>query len=128
MLYFGKDRWSIPTHVAGDGVRMALDLSLRVLGGPPGVVAVEEPENFMHPGGRRICAEILWAAVRRGEQVIASTHSLEFLDDVLESADAKLEDLALFKVSLNDGKLEASLQSGTEAEEVREVLGQDLRT
>jgi predicted ATPase len=127
MIYYGDGKPSVPVRLAGDGVRMAIDLALRTLGGPPGVIAMEEPENFMHPGARRICAEILWAAVARGEQIIVSTHSLEFLDDLLHCEATKLDQIALFKMSLKNGALTAALVPGAEAEEAREILGQDLR-
>ena len=40
MLYFGGGRASIPFHVSGDGIRRVIELSLAVLGGPPGFIAI----------------------------------------------------------------------------------------
>lgn len=130
MLYFGSGKPSLPFHVAGDGVRRIIELALAALGGPPGLVLMEEPENFLHPGARRICTDLLWAAIERGEQIILSTHNLDLVDEVLgvgEDRDRDTEKVAVFHTTLVDGKLSARRLSGQEARESRLVLGQDLR-
>ena len=128
MLYFGSGKPSIPIHVAGDGVRRIIEHAQFVLGGPPGLVVIEEPENFLHPGARRISANILWAAVERGEQVIISTHNLDLLDDIISDKDASaLESLCVFRTSLSNGVLHTERIRGNETKEAREILGQDLR-
>ncbi len=130
MLYYGEGKPSIPFHVAGDGVRRLIELSLGVLGGPTGIIAIEEPENFLHPGSRRVCAEVIWAAVNRGEQVMVSTHNLEFLDDLLGVNGQRPQDMdnvAIFRTSLIDDVLTTVRISGKDAKDSREILGQDLR-
>ena len=131
MLYYGGGRASIPFHVAGDGVRRIIELALAVLGGPPGLIAIEEPENFLHPGSRKICADVIWAAVQRGEQVLVSTHNLDLMDDLLGlngSTPRDVEKVAVFRVSLVNGTLQAIRIPGKDAKDSREILGQDLRT
>lgn len=131
MLYFGSGRPSVPLHVAGDGIRRIVELSLAVLGGPPGFVAAEEPENFLHPGARRVCIEVLWAAANRGEQLFVSTHSLELLDELLDlRADRpeELEKVAVYNVALDAGVLRVRRYSGGDARAAREILGEDLRS
>ena len=44
---------------------------------------MEEPEVHMHPGAIRQCARAILAAVRRGIQIVLSTHSLELIDALL---------------------------------------------
>ena len=130
MLYYGEGKPSIPFHVAGDGVRRLIELSLGVLGGPPGIIAIEEPENFLHPGSRRVCVEVIWAAMDRGEQVMVSTHNLDFLDDLLGvngHQSRNIENVAVFRTSLTDGVLSTTRISGKDAKDSREILGQDLR-
>jgi predicted ATPase len=129
-LYFGKGQPSIPVHAAGEGMQRIVEMALAVMGGPPGLVVLEEPENFLHAAAQHVCSEILWAAVDKGEQVLLSTHNLELLDKLLTDETGSPRDLskvAVFKTSLESGEFGATCFEGSEALEARNILGQDLR-
>jgi hypothetical protein len=74
----------------GDGMRSFIGLALLVMSTAPDVVLVDEPEAFLHPGQARALGRWLGgAAVRRGIQVILSTHDRDFVLGLLE-ADAPI--------------------------------------
>lgn len=47
---------------------------------------VEEPEVYQHPRSIRQQARALLAAMRRGVQLVVTTHSLELIDEVVSEA------------------------------------------
>jgi energy-coupling factor transporter ATP-binding protein EcfA2 len=105
-LSFGASagRYAVPAALVGDGIRLLLDLTLELATRPGGVVLMEEPEAHMHPGAIRQCARAILLAVRRGVQVVLSTHSLELIDALVgESSDADLEKLSLYRLKLQVG-------------------------
>lgn len=130
MLYYADGRPSLPVHVAGDGPRRIVELSLVALGGAPGLIIMEEPENFLHPSARAVCTDLLWAAVERREQVIVSTHNLDFIDELLDisgNVPERHEKVGIFRLELVDGQLKSVRIPGDEARDAREILSQDLR-
>ena len=79
---------SVRVDDLGDGARLATLMMLTVLASRPRLLLVEEPETKMHPGGLRALTEALLRAAREaGSQVIATTHSLEFVKIGLEVAE-----------------------------------------
>jgi hypothetical protein len=119
---------SVPVALAGDGVRALMRLSLEMVTRNKGLVLVEEPEVHQHPGALRQSAKAILGSVRRGTQVILSTHSLELIDALL--AEATPEDLKLFstyRLRLQQGKLEASRLTGEEMAFSRGQIEDDLR-
>src|SRR5205823_7279170 len=95
-----------PAALAGDGIKLLLRQSLELAAPAGGVVLLEEPEVHMHPGAIRQSAKAILAAIRRGIQVILTTHSLDLIDAVLENANEKdLEQIAIYRVQLDHGSL-----------------------
>jgi AAA15 family ATPase/GTPase len=91
-------------------------------------VLLEEPESHQHPANLRLAARSIHAAVRRGIQVVSTTHSLEFIDILLaESSDQDLENLSLFRLKLEDGKLVSVRLAGPEVAVARNEIEDDLR-
>lgn len=89
---------------------------------------MEEPEVHMHPGAIRQCARAIVAAVRRGIQIVLSTHSLELLDALLAvSSDDDLGRLSLYQLQLQDGVLESSRLAGPDVAFSRTTIEDDLR-
>lgn len=114
--------------LAGDGIRTFLQVALNLATLRGGLVLIEEPETHQHPGAIRRTAKVLLAAVRRGVQVVVTTHSLELIDDVLDEADDDdLARLALFNLALRDGELRSARYSGTDVAFARTELERDLR-
>jgi energy-coupling factor transporter ATP-binding protein EcfA2 len=102
---------SVPVALAGDGIqglaRLCFELAL-----PAGSTALlEEPEASQHPRAVRQSARAVVAAVRRGVQVILSTHSLELLDALLHEVGDQQSLLSLHHLALMDNSMEASSRS-----------------
>jgi predicted ATPase len=125
-----EDR-SVPVVLAGDGVQSLVRLSLELAARPQGVVLVEEPELYQHPGAIRQSARAILAAVRRDIQVILTTHSLDLIDSLLSESTIKgpadLDKLSLYRTALKDGRLLATRYSGTEVASARGAIQDDLR-
>jgi predicted ATPase len=122
-----RDR-SVPAVLSGDGVQSLIRLSLELAARPQGVVLVEEPELHQHPGALRQSARAILAAVRRNVQVILTTHSLEFIDDLVsESTDEELNLLSLYSMQLEDGTLKLFRKAGPDVAFARTQIHDDLR-
>lgn len=70
----------------GDGMRSFIGLALLVMARPPGVLLIDEPEAFLHPGQARALGRWLGEAARdRDLQVIVATHDRDLLLGLLEA-------------------------------------------
>jgi predicted ATPase len=91
-------------------------------------VLVEEPEVYQHPKAIWQTARVLLANMRRGVQIVVTTHSLELIDAFLaEATEEDLEKLALFNLLLEAGKLVNARRCGEEIAFARQTLENDLR-
>ncbi len=129
VLHMLLDEGSIPVGLAGDGVQMVLRMTLELLTAPGGLALLEEPEAHLHPGAILKAAEVIWTAVRRGTQVILSTHSLELIDALVAAAkdDAELDHMAVYQLALIAGELKSARTCGTDVAFVRSRIEDDLR-
>lgn len=119
---------SVPAGLAGDGIQSLLRLSLELATQKGGVALLEEPEVHEHPGAIRQSARAIVTAVRRGVQVVLSTHSLELIDALLaELKDDELPLLSLYRLKLTDGVLAKSRLDGPSVLRSRGEIGDDLR-
>jgi predicted ATPase len=121
------DGLSVPLGLAGDGIQAFTQLALEIAVAPEGLVLVEEPEVYQHPKAIRQSARVLLANVRRGVQVVLTTHSLELIDALLAEGEDDLDDMALFNLAIEGGKLKSGLRKGAEIEFARQELESDLR-
>ncbi|MFT3889370.1 MAG: AAA family ATPase [Arachnia sp.] len=75
-----------PLDAQGDGMRSFIGLALLVMARPPGVLLIDEPEAFLHPGQARALGRWLGgAACDRDLQVIIATHDRDLLLGLLEA-------------------------------------------
>ncbi len=119
---------SVPVALTGDGVRSLVRLSLELAARRGGTVLMEEPEVHQHPGAIRRIARTVLTAVRRGIQVIFTTHSLELIDSFLaESTPDDLGRISLYRLQLEAGLLRSRRMSGSEIEFARTQIENDLR-
>jgi hypothetical protein len=119
---------SVPAGLAGDGIQSLLRLSLELATQRGGVALLEEPEVHEHPAAIRQSARAIVTAVRRGVQIILSTHSLELIDALLaELKDEELPLLSLYRLKLTDGVLAKSRLEGPSVLLSRGEIGDDLR-
>lgn len=123
-----KNGSSVPLGLSGDGIQAFGQLALEIAVAPQGLVLVEEPEVYQHPKAIRQSARALLANVRRGVQMVLTTHSLELIDALLAEADKRdLSGMALFNLALDKGELRSGRRAGTEIAFARETLENDLR-
>jgi predicted ATPase len=93
-----------------------------------GVTLLEEPEAHLHPAAMALVAKAIVNAVRSGTQVVLTTHSLEFLDELLGACEDEPDSfLSLFLMTLRDGELVNARFDGQEVRFSRDQIGQDLR-
>lgn len=119
---------SVPVSIAGDGVVSFTRIALDLAGRPGGTVLLEEPETHQHPKMIWQTAEIIWATVARGVQVVLTTHSLELIDGLLAKAPpGQLEQLAVYRLKLANGVLISTRISGEDALTARSDFEDDLR-
>lgn len=112
----------------GDGVRSAILLALLVLGLQPSILLLEEPETHMHPAGLRSLTSFLTRlAGERGFQVIASTHSPDFIHIATKLAGEHRVGLkVLFIERTEDGTLESRTFTPEDLD-APQKLGVDVR-
>ena len=66
--------------------------------------------------------------MKRGIQVILTTHSLEMIDSLLALADdGELDKMAFYRANLEEGQLKTHRLSGKEASVARTEIEDDLR-
>ena len=120
---------SVPVLLAGDGIAALVHTALQINAQEGGVALIEEPEVHQHYRTMSLTARVIWAAIRRGIQIILTTHSLEFIDTILQEKpeDVSEETLTLVRTSLIKGKLLTVSYSGDDVEFARESFGEELR-
>lgn len=129
ILKLNNGQHSVPVDLCGDGLRSLLLLCLELAAFPLGTVLLEEPEARQHPKAIWQTAAVLRWAVAQGCQVIASTHSLEFLDAMLDALDEP--DLGLLSVHQlrlrPEGKLSTGDLPGDCVARLRNNIDEELR-
>jgi len=129
-LYLVYPRGAVPVSLAGEGVRLLLHKVLELSAMPGGIVLLEEPETHLHPAGQWLLARAIWTAVRRGIQVILTTHSLDLIDALLAEPadDDELAKLTVFRLLLDGaGTLRSTRIAGPDAQFARSQIEDDLR-
>ncbi|HMY15384.1 MAG TPA: AAA family ATPase [Polyangium sp.] len=123
VIYVVTDRGNIPIMALGDGIACLVRIVLELAIAPHGLVLLEEPEIHQSPRMIMSLAEIIWAAVDRGVQVVASTHSLAFINALLKYAPAWARgDLNILGLSLHKGLLTSQRLSTYDVEALRQEL------
>jgi energy-coupling factor transporter ATP-binding protein EcfA2 len=118
----------IPAVLAGDGVHALIRMTLELVGRTAGTRLLEEPEVHLHPGAIYQTMQVVVAAVRRGMQIIMTTHSLELIDALLSlSNNEDLGRMALYRLRLDDGTLKSVRLNGEEISFSRMTIEDDLR-
>lgn len=128
VLHIATKERSVPVSLSGDGIQAFVQLALEIAVAPDGLVLVEEPEVYQHPKAIWQSARAILANVRRGVQMVLTTHSLELIDALLAQAeDEDQEGMVLFNLLLEDGQLKVGRRAGEEIAFARETLERDLR-
>ncbi|MFJ9894878.1 AAA family ATPase [Streptomyces sp. NPDC091280] len=111
----------------GDGMRAFANILLTSLVRPTPVIAIDEPEAFLHPPQVRLLARHLTQYAPPNCQVFVATHSADFLSGALDGSAATSgsapRDLALVRISRTT---ESQTAKTLTAASVREVLDTPL--
>lgn len=126
-LAVSRTTGSVPLGASGEGIQAVVQLALSIATEPGGLVLVEEPEVYQHPRAIWQSALALLENVRRGVQMVVTTHSLELIDALLVQAGDTLDDIVLFNVLLDDGELKSGRRAGEQIAFARQTLERDLR-
>jgi energy-coupling factor transporter ATP-binding protein EcfA2 len=121
---------AVPLSMSGDGVRGVARLGMELAAAESGLALLEEPEVHQHPGALRQSASAIVAAVRRGIQVVLTTHSLEFVDLLVAESKNQgiLDSMIVHRLRLEpSGALDSVSFEGGEADRMRTSLDLELR-
>ena len=112
-----------------DGLKSSLILSIVIYIMEDGIICIEEPENHLHPALQNLYIEYIIRSVReKNNQIFISTHSLEFLEKLLEYAKTRDINLNIYKlIELKNGELNYKRYSLEDAYEAINEIGIDLR-
>jgi predicted ATPase len=128
IVYLEFQDHALPVALAGDGIRLLLQMTLELVTRDGGIVLMEEPEIHLHPGAIRQCAAAILAAVKRKTQIVLTTHSLELIDALLSaSTDEDLNLMSLYSLKLEEGDLKHFRLAGPEVALSRTQIQDDLR-
>jgi len=121
---------ALPYYVLGDGVKSMLMYIMILNAAENAILLVEEPELHLHSSLMDlVCEALIRTFKERGNQVILSTHSLEFVDKMLEHVEKHGigEELRIYRTMLENGVLKTVAYSFEEAKAYRRDLEYDLR-
>ena len=130
ILYMHVDGAPVPVSLAGEGVVALVRTTLELAAcADHGTALLEEPEIHQHPRSLRLMSEGITAAVKRGVQVVLTTHSLELIELLLASAAEAgvLDQASVHVVRLRGGELTAARLPGDSARFQISEIGEDLR-
>ena len=127
VVYVSYRDGAVPAWLQGDGIQCVLRLGLELAAAPGGVVLLEEPETAQHPRSLQESARTVVAAVKRGVQVILSTHSLDLIDMLRAHLGDDLEKLSVHNLACAGGALSVVRYSGADVALARDAIGEDLR-
>lgn len=128
VLYAKGTGGSSPLPLSGDGVQSFVQLALELTMLEDGIALIEEPEVYQHPKALWQTAKVILANVRRGVQVVMTTHSLELIDALIsEATEEDLDRMVTFNLALEDGDLQTERWTGDDFAFARREVGTDLR-
>ncbi len=118
----------VPLNMSGDGVISFVQTVVQLVQVAGGLALIEEPEVCQHPSALRGTAQAIAQAVRRGTQVVLTTHSVEFIDHlVLALGDAAIHEISVHNLSRTDGVIVQGVLTGEQVRDARMEFGVDPR-
>lgn len=123
-IFYGKEK--MPLDTMGDGFKINLLITLSGHAISNGILILEEPENFLHPGLMiHLVQELTIACKKQNIQIFLTTHSDELIKFFLQNSQEI--DTSIIKLIKSDNDIEAETFNKLEAKEKLEELGIDLR-
>lgn len=118
----------IPLPVYGDGMKKMLVILNAILNAENGVVLVDEFETALHTSAmKNVFSFIMEAARKSNVQLFMTTHSIEALDKMLESAGENIDDIRVIRLKKKNGKMFSRIYNGNEALKDRMDYNLELR-
>lgn len=118
----------IPLPVYGDGMKKMLTILNAILNTEMGVVLVDEFETAIHTSAMRdVFMFVMEAARKCNVQLFLTTHSLEAVDKMLESAGESINDIRVIRLKKKNGKMFSRIYNGNEALKDRIDYNMELR-
>ncbi|MEM1943748.1 MAG: AAA family ATPase [Candidatus Caldarchaeum sp.] len=115
----------LPVSLMGDGFQALLRSAFAAALAKDGLLVLEEPEVNLHPGFVELITSHLAEYTKKYQmQVFLSTHSLEFLESLLEKA---MDITQVVRMYLVGGEIDYEVLSGEEASAEVKQLEMDLR-
>ena len=130
ILYMSAGDRPIPVSLAGEGIVTLVRTVLELANcSNEGTALLEEPELHQHPRSLRLMAQGICESVKRGVQVVLTTHSLELIEALVHFAKEAgiTEKVSAHLIRLRDGELTASRLDGDSVRFQIVQMGEDLR-
>lgn len=123
-----KDKVSMSMGSFGDGFKKAIILTSKVVDAEDGILLIDEIETGIH---KDIIGDIFNEIIKNSNiyntQIIATTHSLEAIGELLNKLDKNLDDVAIFRLEEFKNQIYSRRFSGDKAYEIIIEDGGDLR-
>jgi len=123
------DKVWVPVEAVGDGLKAFIEVVAPIYMGASYII-VEEPEMHMHPGYLNAYIDVLLSASEKHSiQFFMTTHSIEFLDILLNKLAERglLEELILIRLYRAGDGIDYEVLNGEEAFRERDEIKGDLR-
>lgn len=118
----------IPLSLYGDGMKKALTMLNAIVSAENGVVLIDEFETAVHTSAmNKVFKFVLDACKKMDVQLFLTTHSIEAVDKLLESAGNNVNDIRIIRLRKKEGKTYAKVTNGADALEERKEYNMELR-
>lgn len=118
----------VPLSLYGDGMKKALTMLNAIVHTEGGVVLIDEFETALHTSAmEKVFSFVMEAANKSGVQLFLTTHSLEAVDKLLESAGEYIDSLRIIRLRKKNGKVFSHVMCGRDALENRKMYDMEIR-
>lgn len=118
----------MPLSVFGDGMKKTLTMLNAIVSTENGVVLIDEFETALHTSAmKQVFSFAIQSARESNVQLFLTTHSLEAVDKIIESAGVYSKDLRVIRLKKKNGKTFSNILNGEEALAGRKKYNWELR-
>lgn len=118
----------IPLSLYGDGMKKALTMLNAIVSVQNGVVLIDEFETALHTSAmNEVFKFILEVSKKMNVQLFLTTHSIEAVDKLLESAGNDVNDIRIIRLRKKAEVTYAKVTNGADALEERKEYNMELR-
>ncbi|MSU00133.1 AAA family ATPase [Tissierella pigra] len=123
-----NDKNYLPLSMYGDGMKKSLIMLNAIVSVENGVVLIDEFETALHTSAmKQVFKFILDISRQLNVQLFLTTHSIEAVDKLLESAEQDRQDIRIVRLKKKDGITSARVLNGNEAFHDRKEYNMELR-